>query len=258
VAAVHWDLARTLMDIVVEQPGRDAIVREWYVATAAFMADRRHHAYSMPHLEHARNLFPQDPDILYFSGCLSASLASPDIQNVVATLAESKNTLTSVRSLNPTLDDAIAHFRKTLEVRADFPEARIRLGHVLGMRGRHQEAAVELQRGLEGATEKLLLYYGRLFLGRSQEALGQTENARRSYEAAASFFPRAQSPQLALSHLSRRAGDRDEAHRAIDGVLSLAASGSMREDPWWIYYASAGRDMQSLFVDLHKPYRSNQ
>jgi tetratricopeptide (TPR) repeat protein len=257
-AALHWDLARALMDLVVDEPGRDDIVRSWYVATAAFMADRRHHAYSVPHLEHARLLFPKDPDVLYFSGCLSESLASPDIQNVVAKLGESNQTMTSVKSLNPTLDEAIAHFRKTLDARPDFPEARIRLGHVLAMRGRHREALVELQRGLEGATEKVLLYYGRLFLGRSQEALGQTENARRAYEAAASFFPRAQSPRLALSQLSRRAGNRAEAHRAIDEVLSLPASGADREDPWWSYYASAGRDVHDLFVDLHKHYRTDQ
>jgi tetratricopeptide (TPR) repeat protein len=173
-------------------------------------------------------------------------------------MAASNNTLSSVKSLNPTLDDAIARFRETLDVMPEFPEARIRLGHVLGMRGRHQEAIAELQRGLEGATEVLVLYYGRLFLGRSQEALGQMENARQAYEAAASFFPRAQSPRLALSQLSRRTGNREEAHRSVDQVLSLAASANDREDPWWSYYASAGRDVQALFSELHKQYRTVQ
>jgi Flp pilus assembly protein TadD len=37
-------------------------------------------------------------------------------------------------------------FRQSLELNPKQVEARIRLGHVLGRRGRHQEAIVELRR----------------------------------------------------------------------------------------------------------------
>ena len=56
------------------------------------------------------------------------------------------------------------------------------------------------------------------------------------FERAAALYPRAQSPLLALSQLSRRAGDRPAAQRELRILAELPEDERQREDPWWNYY----------------------
>ena len=113
-------------------------------------------------------------------------------------------------------------------------EARIRLGRVLGLRGRHEEAVAQLQQGLS-ATEPLLQDDAHLFLAAELDALGKWEDARRSYQRAAALYPTAQSPLLGLSRVASQLGDREAAREAIGRVLKLPADEEDRVDPWWSY-----------------------
>jgi len=62
---IHWVLGRLLLDDVIPAgekkaaPGRDALVRDWYRATAAWMQERQQH--DIPHLDRARTLFRGTP-----------------------------------------------------------------------------------------------------------------------------------------------------------------------------------------------------
>ena len=69
--AVHWEIARMVLDDVKAGvgrpvPGRDEMVRQWYRATAAWMQQVEDH--DTVHLDRAREIFPADPDILFLSG----------------------------------------------------------------------------------------------------------------------------------------------------------------------------------------------
>ena len=57
-----------------------------------------------------------------------------------------------------------------------------------------------------GTKNRLLLYYGNMFLGAEADALGLTDEARQAYERAGELYPLAQSPRLALSALAARSG----------------------------------------------------
>ena len=81
-------------------------------------------------------------------------------------------------------------FRESLERDPERAEARIRLGRVLGRRGRHQDAIVELRRATMGTKNRLLLYYGNMFLGAEADALGLADEARQAYERAGELYPR--------------------------------------------------------------------
>ena len=81
------------------------------------------------------------------------------------------------------LGQAEQRFRRALEREPAFTEARIRLGRVLHLRGRHEEAARELQRAaaalsvepLDGGRRRpARRYYAEMFLGAASEALGTT------------------------------------------------------------------------------------
>jgi hypothetical protein len=54
------------------------------------------------------------------------------------------------------------------------------------------------------------------------------------------LYPEAQSPRLALSLLSALDGRHDDALATMAVVLGLP--GERRNDPWWTYYNSQGRN----------------
>ena len=130
-------------------------------------------------------------------------------------------------------------------------KARIRLGRVLGRRGRHQEAIDELRRATMETRDRLLQYYAQMFLGAEAAALDLADEARGAYERAGELFPLAQSPHMGISALAARSGDRAEALSAIEPVL-IADEPLLADDPWWSYYTSQARDLVGIVDSLHE------
>ena len=258
-SAVHWEIARMLLDFVVPSggdrpaPGRDDMVRQWYRATASWMQLKEDH--DKVHLERARKLFPSDPDILFLSACQRETYAGPPIQTAVKSAVLPTGVVIDVGSDRTELREAEALFRRALEIKPDYPEARLRYGRVMGLLGKHAEAAAELRRAVADITDRQMLYYTGLFLGAEEEALGNRDAARVAYEQAAELFPLAQSPLLALSQLARRYGDRGGALRAIDRLFALPeADLDAHTEPWWWYYVAQARDADDLLEAMHRPY----
>jgi len=260
-SAVHWEIARMLLDFVRPRgsdradPGHDDMVRQWYRATAAWMQLKEDH--DKIHLEHARELFPSDPDILFLAACQRETYAGAPIQTAVKSAFLPAGVVIDVASDRAELRDAEAFFRRSLDVRSDFAEARLRYGRVLDRLGKHVEAAAELRKAIGGLTDRQMLYYGGMFLGAAEETLGNRDAARVGYEQSAELYPMAQSPLLALSQLARHSGDRGAALRAIDRLFALPSEErNEQDDPWWWYYVSQGRDADVLLDVMQRPYRS--
>jgi tetratricopeptide (TPR) repeat protein len=245
---VNWEFGRTLLDGVANVR-QDRDVESWYVGTMAYLLDVEH--FDNPHFDHAERLFPRSAEIRYLGGCLHEALAGPRVQSVLEELRVPRRTSLDVRSERPELNDADERFRAALESAPQHHEARLRHGRVLGRLGRHEEAVSELRTALPSLGEPLLRYYAAMFLGADEEALGRLEAAREMYEQAAALFPRAQAPQLALSQLEHRRGDRMRART----VLAPALRGRDRQldDPWWKYYVSCGRNAEA---QVQATYRS--
>src|SRR5205814_5936552 len=140
----HWELGRMLLDDVRPNnaprpsPSTDGTVRLWYRATAAWMQNAAH--LDLTHLEHARGIFPRDADILFLLGCLHEAFADSQVQSVVRAplpagiVMDTQDERTELKLAEDALQAAI-------EARSDFPEAHLRLGHVMLLRGRYAEAA---------------------------------------------------------------------------------------------------------------------
>jgi len=248
--AMHWEIARVLLDAVA--PGPDTMVRLWYRATAAWMQRRNYH--DPVHLTRARGVFPNDADILFLSGCEREDYARPDIQAAARAAALPHGITLDIRSEREELAQAEAFFRRALALTPGFPEARLRLGRVLLLRGRYKEAAEELRLATASAGEDLLRYYGTLFLGAAEEALGDDGGASAAYAKGAQLYPAAQSPRLALSALARRRGDRPGALTEIRRVFELPASPAARDDPWWTYHSAQARNADALLEELRQPF----
>lgn len=256
---LHWEFARKLMDLVAAPesvkpaPGGDAMVRRWYVATAAWMLVGGHHENT--HLNHGREIFPDDPELAMLSGAQHEAYATPSVQTAVRSAFLPTGVRLDVASERTELRDAEKDLRRAIELKPDFAEAQVRLGRVLSQTGRDAEAVDHLTRGLDATRESLLRYYGSLFLGAAEEKLGHVDAAKVAYERAAMLYPSAQSPLLGLSELARRAGHRDDALKAMERVYGLERISPSDGDPWWRYTYVQGRNADALIDALQKPFR---
>jgi tetratricopeptide (TPR) repeat protein len=252
----HWSFASALLRGITPHAPSDEFVRLWYRAIAASFQNSYRLGSGTYHMERALEVMPRDPILLFYAGAMHEALASPRFQNIPVTagaLAHDLNFPTEhdqLRTAEGLLRDA---------VRAGAPpEARVRLGRVLGRLGSHAEAAAMLTQANPPADDARLGYFRELFLGTEQGALGKIDLARESLERAAHLFPTAQAPLIAMSDLFRRSGDRTAALHALQRLEALPdASG--RVDPWWDYHHSyaldAGDQLAAVraWVDRHQP-----
>jgi tetratricopeptide (TPR) repeat protein len=233
------------------RPQNDDWVRRWYRATVAAL--QRAAEWDSLHVDHAREIFPSDPYLLFLSGCLHEAFASAPVQNVMRTADVPSGFSFDIESPKSEWRKAERFFDQAVRADPTFGEARIRHGRVLGELDRHADALAQLQEALKSTADPLLQYYGELFAGAEQEALGRYADARAAYERAAAWNPSAQAPHLALSHLARRTGDRKGAFAAMQRVFETAED--IPDDPWWAYYVTPGRDAETLLDGVRAPFK---
>jgi len=255
--ANHWDMGRRLLERVryrdprggaVRGPGADETVRLWYIATCAHLISVGD--LDPAHFVRAIELFPRNPDLLFLRAVLHETMGSARRQSAMRKADVPAGVIFAIGSRNDELSLAERFYKRALEVAPDFEEARIRYARVMGERGRHEEALVELQK-VAAVQGPLLQYYAALFLGGELEALGKDDEARRAYERAAELSPTAQSPRLAISRLA--AGrDRAAAREALLTLAEQEPQGEARDDAWWVYDIAAGRVADEALAALHK------
>ncbi len=243
---IHWRFGRHILDRL--PPDDD--IRLWYRATCSFLQAWNEYSELEPHLERGRLLFPHDVVLLLYEGALHEAYAQPRIQKVFEAPAPGGRwKMQPIGSAGEELKEAQRRFERALEIDPALTEARIRLAHVLGARGRHKEAAA----GLRGAVERDLVapmqYYAWLLLGREEQTLGQREAARRAFARALALYPGAQSPRLGLSQLARDEGDRAAALASLEPFRERP---SKVEDPWWSYAERHSPDVDQLFAEMYR------
>ena len=257
----HWELAETLLDAVAPDPALDDTVRLWHIATLAYR--QRHEQLDTWHADRAARLLPNTAEVLFFGGSLHEAFASPRLRSLFSSVSLPAGVSFGAGSVRSELAEAEALFRRSVELKPDYTEARLRLGRVLGQLGRHDEAARELRQvvgalSTEAATRsatadtRLLRYYAELFLGTEAEALDDRELARASYTRAAALYPDAQSARLALSQLALHSNDRAAALEAVRQTLVLPEGDGGRDDPWWSYHVFQGRAADAWFDELYR------
>ena len=241
----HWTHGRLLLDAVRPDPGKDPIVRLWYLATMAYMLEAGDFANADAHIERARLIFPRDPAILFEHGFYHEGFASPFIQTAWV------ESVVNTRGAKPHLDEADDLYRRAVRENPKFIEARVHRGYVLGLLGHHLEAAEELRVAAASAQGPQLRYYTELFLGQAEESLGNRAAARDHYRQASELYKRAQAPLLALALLARQSGDRAGAQGAMQQLRGLPRDRSRESDPWWTYYRWQNQGFEALSAALH-------
>ena len=251
VGEFHWDMARHLLDAV--RPERDAMVNLWYRATASWMQQQEQ--YNSSHLARARELFPDDDEILFLSGSERETQAGPALQSAARSAVLPTGIIADIPSERTALRDAEGFFRRALTSNPRRADVRVRLAHILLNRSKPQEAANELRTALAGTADPQLRYFGSMFLGAAEETLNHLDEARRAYAAASEVYPDAQSPYLALSELARRRGDRSASVAQVQRLFDLQDD---RHDPWWSYRTVQGEHADDLLAQLRRPFLEKQ
>jgi len=270
----HWILARQLVDLMYPSPRDEPFVPAWYHAAAAYMLERGLYGEVSSHLDRAAALLPNDARILFDRACLAEALGLPRSQFVMEDLVHEKEAAANrqrsgslfvpgqsqtvaVRSNFPTTAQANAEaerlFRRTLEVDPTFVEARVRLGRLLDVRGKHDEAAAELATALADsgtARDPVLGYDAHLFAARAARALGQTDRAIDHVRRALALFPNAQTALIVRSELALAQADADEALAPIRRLAALPSNPARGDDPWWMYDMGPGRQTELLVSEM--------
>jgi tetratricopeptide (TPR) repeat protein len=248
--ADHWQMARALVDRIDAKAGRGSDLAFWYRATLSTMASSQ--IWNAEHADHALKRFADDAELQFLAGCLHETLAAAQTQVSLANTKLPAGVVVHVRSSGNELQQASSLLKRALELNPGQTEARLHFGRVLTLTGHAAAAVTELQRAIAGITDPAQQYYAQLFLGAALEAADQRAAAARAYQAAATLFPRAQAPRLALSQLALSTGDRAGASAAIEPLLTLSAREDERADPWWNYFGSYGHGADELMAQARQ------
>jgi tetratricopeptide (TPR) repeat protein len=234
--SIHWQLGRSLLDAIVPEPAADPGVRAWYRETSEDLIRLRSLVEAQQHLARALQIFPRDGALLFYRGALHERYSSAQLQAGSASLDDANRGVSTIGSAHAELTRAERSFREALTYEPEHIEARLRHGSVLCELGRHDEAIGELQRVIQAAPGRDLLYFSHLFIARSLEALGRSDDALLALDEAAALYPNAQTPRLAMSQIARRMGNRGAARMQLEWLARLPVAEQQREDPWWNYY----------------------
>lgn len=236
----QWALAETALEFIKPanaskpEPARDEMVRQWYRATQLWL--QSHEQHDPHHLEAGLALFPNDPMLLFLSGCEHEGYAAPAIQ------AALEGTLRRPDDPQPAKEElrrAARDFRMSLEVETS-PLVRSHLGRVLSLLDTHAEGIQQLTAAGPNLATDELRYLNAMFLGQAQERVGQLDAAAVSYQRAHEVYPGAQTPLLALSAVARRRDNYQEAREPM-AALWLLDTSRTDDDPWWEYAVSHAR-----------------
>lgn len=234
---MHWGLARLLANQATTDSDGERWVGDWYRATVAFL--QREREYGSDHITEALRHLPSDARLLLMVGAQHEALASPAVQAFVET--SPGRLKLPVQAANRELAAAEGRLNQALAAESDLVEARVRLGRVLGVRGRHAEAVTELRHAARTVNEPLLEYYANLFLGAELISLADQAGARNAFVRATELYPRARSPHLALALLTMRAANRNESAEHLRRALTGDDGSDPDSDPWFAYHAAHGR-----------------
>jgi len=229
--------------------GDHAAVGEEFERTWRLAVARRHQEWAEP--DRAFPIYnavlkrhPDDPEALVARGTL-AELLTTGYQDA------------RVRGPLFTADAAQRDYERALALRPDFAEARLRLGRVLGIRGRSKatraaDARRELRRVLDEDPTADIRAYAHLFLGQVEETESRLPAAMDEYRAALNVDPRLQPAQLALSRALQKAGRPDEA-----GAVLLEGLRATRDGVhgWYGYHTDALQSYEASMDRLWKEAR---
>jgi tetratricopeptide (TPR) repeat protein len=232
-------------------------VAAWYRAIGAYLARERQFADALVHFDRAREIVPDNAEVLYGEACLHETLGAPRIQNyLLVTTLPNGLYIRGVESAEAEWRRAELLLRRALALKPGLTEARLRLAHVVNQQQKFAEGLSLADQVIAESRDRTMLYYGHLFAGDARLALNRADGARDSYLKAIDLFADSQAARLGLGAALRVMGDNAGALEAMMPTLTKQPSTRAGDDPWWDYYDGDASQMEALLSDLRAPFRS--
>ena len=200
------------------------------VAGSAFVAVKDL-MVGMPYVREAQNLAPESAPVISVSGIAhemdAASFNPEDWQTL-------RQRELSQRERIIRLGRAERAYREALRFDEHYAVASIRLGRVLHLDGKLEEAHRALARGVAAARDSYEAYIGALFMGGLLQDQNDMEGARRSFERALALVPTSQPATVGLAHVELMLGRPARAHQLATQFAAIP-----KDDPWWAHKEGA-------------------
>ena len=148
---------------------------------------------------------------------------------------------------------AVRAYREGIEVHPDVPELHLRLGRVLALLDRLDEADRHLAKMMTLRPDPRQSYLTALFLGDLRERQRRPEDAMAAYASALQAWPGAQAPVVALARLRVLTGAADAGRATLAGV-HVERDMRERSDPWLGYAGGQGWRLSGALADLQRTF----
>jgi tetratricopeptide (TPR) repeat protein len=253
----HWDFAMDVLESLSGTPAPDPIIAAWYRAIGAHFARERQFADALVHFNRAREVVPDNAEVLYGEACLHETLGAPRIQNYVrVTTLPNGLYIRDVDSAPAEWRRAEGLLRRALTLKPGFTEARLRLARVLIQQQKFDEGLALAEQVVTESRDRTIRYYGLLFAGDAQLSLDRAAAARESYLKAIELYRDSQAAPLGLGAALRMMGNSTEALEVMMPTLTKQRSTRAGDDPWWDYYDGDASQVEALMADLRAPFWS--
>jgi tetratricopeptide (TPR) repeat protein len=193
--------------------------------------------------------------VVWYDHALKRHHTHPEALVAMAALYEYVAASPVMRSQSNTgLPGAARRYEQALAEDPAHDEARLRLGRLLVLLNRREQAAGELQRVAAAHASGWLGAYARLFQGDLAEREGRVDDAIGHYRRAVEMQPGLQPAQLALSHALHVTGRGAEATAVLRASLDVSFVDTVHG--WNAYHTTVlhgfRRTMDRLWRRLHK------
>jgi tetratricopeptide (TPR) repeat protein len=185
-------------------------------------------------IDHARVLFPEDPEVLLSSATFEDMQYNRHRRERPHRVPQETRVVVQTGVVR-----ALHDYRESIRLDPKGVEARIRLAYLLHIIDpSHVEEPLTLLQEARALEEKPpLSYLAALFTGLIEEHAGHLDEAARWYRNAIALCPRAQTARLALSHVQLDQDQRQSAQNTLRPLTGgLPTQDNICEpDPWRIY-----------------------
>lgn len=225
----HVDAARHWMR-QAETSEREDFKRHWFALLAYYFMDSVRIPEARAVLESAVLEFPNDRELRLALGTLYETAAW--VQDNSAFLNQAEQQLRTVVASEP-----------------DSVEARLRLGRVLAMQNKADEALTELAWVLSRTEDPQFQLVAYITIGGIRKGESELDAAIESYREALSLDPTCQVAAIALAHAQHANGDREGSLRLLEQFFEQAELGS-GGDLWFRYLLGHSDRYEALLLAM--------